>query len=380
MELPLDPGQITARREEAERRGDDAALLELRSLETSAAELPPIIDGARRDRLLCADAISTTWEAWHTASGARLLLRCARPEWRRDPVMLRRLARARLSPEPPQWHADGAWPHLRVEAHGALLLDRLPVEDTPDTVWLAGVMAAALRGLGRLHAAGLVHGGPLAAHLVEGRGFRLLWLDRFQPDPRPSSDLAELGRTLTAFDPMGQDPIGQLALDWAEDPPPNAADAARIFERVLASSLLGARHRLELARRTRQRAGDLARLRAASMQLAERLPPPAGTFCLRAERTGVLMLVESDGHELRGGAAATPGARGLPLLWTRGSGLNAQGARALLRGWARRAEGDPERQAAVNGLFGVTERDAELLVRWMTAMNLLRALRRLLGA
>lgn len=378
--LPQDPGQLTRAREAAERTGDDAALLELRSLEISASDLPPLIDGARRDRLLCADAISTTWEAWSTATGGRLLLRCVRPEWRRDPVMLRRLARAQQSPDPPQWLPDGAWPHLRVEAPGALLIDRLPVEDAPETLDLARVLVAGLAGLQRLHAAGLVHGAPLASHLVEGRGVQLLWLDRFAPQGGPEADLAELGRTVAALDPTGEDPLGQLAADWAELPPPSAPDAIRLLRRVLASSLLSARHRLEVASRRRRRAGDLDRLRNLTGRLVAAVPPPAGTFCLRAERTGVLVLAESDGREVRGGAAATPGARGLPLVYGPDRGLDAQAARALSRAWAKRSDGDLPQMSQVNALFGVTEADAERLMRWMAATSRLRALRKLIGA
>lgn len=377
---PLDPDALTAARAAAEREGDDAALLELRSLEISATDLPPLIDGARRDRLLCADAISTTWEAWHTATGARLLLRCVRPEWRRDPVMLRRMSRALQSPDPPQWLPDGAWPHLRVEAGGALLLDRLPVEDAPDTLYLARVLAAGLTGLARLHAAGLVHGAPLASHLVEGAGFRLLWLDRFGPSLGPSADLAELGRTVAALDPEGEDPVGQLAHDWAEQPPPSAADGARLLRRLLAGCLVSARHRIEVASRRRRRAGDLSALRLLTRRLSAALPPPAGTFCLNAERSGVLILVESDGQRVRGGAAASPGARELPLLYTPDQGLDAQAARAIQRAWARRRQGDQEKISAVNALFGVTPASAEALMRWMAATSRLRALRLLIGA
>ncbi len=376
---PLAPEQLTAAREAAERGRDDDALLELRSLEISASDLPPLIDGARRDRLLCADAISTTWEAWHTDSGARLLLRCVRPEWRRDPVMLRRMSRALQSPDPPQWNPDGAWPHLRVEAPGALLLDRLPVEDTPDTVYLARIMAAGLSGLRRLHAAGLVHGAPLAAHLVEGRSVRLLWLDRFGASGGPSADLAELGRTVAALDPEGLDPVGQLAHDWAELPPPSAADGERLFRRLLAGSLLSARHRIEVASRRKRRAGDLSTLRALTRRLSAALPPPAGTFCVKAERSGVLILIESDGQRVRGGAAASPGARDLPLLYAPDQGLDAQAARAIQRAWSKRAEGDLAQMATVNQLFGATTRAADGLMRWLAATSRLRALRLLTG-
>lgn len=378
--LSSSPADWTAARERAEEARDDARLLLWRSLEVAGQELPPVIDGARRDRLLAADALSTTWEGWDTKSGARVLLRCIRPAWRRDPVLLRRMARALQSPDPPLWLPDGAWPHLRVEAPGALLLDRYPVEDPADALLLARVLVAGLTGLARLHDAGLVHGGPLAVHMVEGRDrVRLLWLDHFAPEGGPARDLAELGRTVASLDPDLQDPIASLALDWAEDPPPSAEDGKRLVQRLLASRLLETRHRLELTRRRSRRQLDTTRLATLARRLAAAVPPPAGRYCLRADPGGVFVLAESDGREVRGGAAADLSARFLPVIYTPDRGLDASAARALLRAWARRQDGDRARQAEIQAALGGSEAGAALLVRWMSAVARLRTLRRVMG-
>lgn len=376
--LPFDPLACGRARAEAEAAGDDARLLALRELEIAEAELPPVIDGARRVRLLCADALATTWEAWDLWRGGRLLLRCIRPGWRRDAVMLRRMARALDAPDPPHWSPDGAWPHLRVHAPGPLLIDRLPVEDAPDTRFLARALGAGLLGLAKLHAAGRVHGGPMAAHLAEGpAGMELLWVDAFAPEGGAEGDLRKLGAAVAALDPDGADPIAQLAADWAESPPPSAADGARLLARQLATTLLGARHRVETRARRRHRQDGLARLAELASALAE-FAPPKGRFCLRADGNGVLVLVESDGSELRGGAAAELDARFLPVLWRQGGDLDVQASRAVQRAWARRGDGDPARRAELQSALGSTERGAEAVVRWLAGQTRLRALRKVL--
>lgn len=376
--LIRDPLALAKARLRAEEARDDRALLELHSLEVAAELLPPIIDGARRGRLLCADALATTWEGWDLRNGERLLLRCVRPQWRKDAVMLRRMALAQQSPDPPSWVPDGAWPHLRVSAPGALVADRLPIDDPPSTLFLAQVLGAGLTTLARLHAVGLVHGGPMLAHLVEGRhGAGLLWLDRFQPEGGPRRDLIELAQAVGALDPWQEDPVGELVRDWVEEPPPSAADGARLLRRLLASLLLGARHRVEMDARQLRRRAHRSRLATLTRQLWASRPPPVGCWCLRADRHGVLVLVESDGHTLRGGAAADLSARFLPVIYEPGRGLDAQAARAVLRAWARRDDGDRDHRLELQLELGTTDEDAALVARWLSAASRLRVLTRL---
>ena len=42
--------------------------------EFAIAGLPPLVDGARRSRLVHVDALATTWEAWDVHDGTRLLV------------------------------------------------------------------------------------------------------------------------------------------------------------------------------------------------------------------------------------------------------------------------------------------------------------------
>ena len=74
--MPINLQKIQRLRVRAEAQGSDLELLRLRDIERSAAELPPMIDGARLSELVAADPISTTWTAWSPMTGERLLLRC----------------------------------------------------------------------------------------------------------------------------------------------------------------------------------------------------------------------------------------------------------------------------------------------------------------
>ena len=108
-------------------------------------------------------------------------------------------------------------------------------------------------------------------------------------------------------------------------------------------------------------------------------PPPRGRFCLRADANGVLVLVESDGSCVRGGAAAELEAQFLPVLWRRDGDLDVQASRAVLRAWARRGDGDSARRAAASSALGTGEAGAAAIVRWLTGQARLRALRLVLG-
>jgi hypothetical protein len=182
-----------------------------------------VVDGARRSRLVHVDALATTWEAWDVQDGTRLLVRCIRPRWRDDPVMLRRMARGARGPRPPEWR-DGEWPHLRATLSGTPLRDRLPVEDTPSTTFLARVLGKGLDALRRFHESGLVHGGPILDTLIENDdgGLTLVYLDPFPARTSESDDLRELARAVTALDPTGEDPVTRMADAWSESPPPSA--------------------------------------------------------------------------------------------------------------------------------------------------------------
>ena len=371
--LPPDLNTITDARTRAEEDGDDARLFALRELELAHQALPPAIDGVRRVRLLATDAISTTWEGWNLDGGERVFLRCLRPRWKADPVMTRRMSRDATGDV--SWHPDGDWPHLRSVAHGGLLIDRFPIEDVPSAAQLARTLGYGLRALAELHARGEAHPGPLAAFMVE-RDHRLQipYLGRFDSDQTPSDNLRDLAETIYALDPVGSSPVAQLAEEWMVDPPPTAADGVRLLTQCLGGALLAERHRLSVAGRSTARMDRSTRLARAIRRLASLTTPPPGKFCLKAGQDGVLVIAESDGEVVRGGAATDVSeGRFLPIIYTQSQGLDAQSARFLMRSWAMRASGDVEVQAAHNADLGTTEEAASRLVRWLSAMARVRS-------
>jgi hypothetical protein len=373
----LDP---TARRAAAEASGDDRALLHWHELDVAIAGLPPVIDGARRGRLVHVDPLATTWEAWDVQDGTRLLVRCIRPRWKDDPVMLRRMARGARGPRPPEWR-DGEWPHLRAVLSGTPLRDRLPVEDAPSTSFLARVLGSGLDSLREFHERGLVHGGPMLDTLIENDdgALALVYLDPFPSNPSEGDDLRELARAVTALDPTGDDPITRLADAWCETPPPSAEDGLRLVAKALAGDLLEIRHRLALVRRHTQRRGRVARLSRATTALWSAISPPRGTWCVRAGPGALLVVITCDGKQVRGGTAATADARFLPPVFDPERGLDAQKSRFLLRAWAaRKQEGNEEERLRIQTQLGSDDEALTRLLRWLGNMARLRTARLLL--
>ena len=380
MQVPPDINVITESRIHAENVGDDANILAMRDIELAHLSLPPIIDGVRRTRLLAADDIATTWEGWSLTGGERVFLRCIRPRWSADPVMLRRMAKT-IDPEF-SWHPDGDWPHLRAVTKGSLLLDRFPVEDIPSTQRLARILGYGLQALGALHRQGRVHGGPFAPLIVENNDtVRLVWLDPFNCSSTAANDIQALAETVLALDPTRCDPVAQLAEEWVDNPPLTAEDGIRLLVRCLSGDLLAQRHRLSIAGRSANRMSRTARLARAVRKLGSATAPPPGKVCLKAGSDGVLVMVESNGKEIRGGAVADIHEdRFLPIIFTEKQGLDAQSARFLLRSWTLREQGDETVRAEVQESLSATDKQAEHLVRWLSSMARLRAAKLLLAA
>jgi hypothetical protein len=378
IDIPMDLNEITAARIAAEQAGEDAGMLQMRDLELAHLGLPPVIDGARRSRLLATDAISTTWEAWNLSGGERLFLRCTRPRWTADPVILRRMAQGANTHT--SWHPSGDWPHLRLVANGALLTDRFPVEDVASTERLARTLGEGLRALSELHERGQVHGGPLAPFFVESPGsLRLVHLDAFDVQTTPADDLRELAWLIVAMDPLNSDPVAMLAEEWVDSPPPTAADGIRLLKRCLGGVLLAERHRLSIAARSANRLDRKTRLARAVRKMAQIVPPPEGKVCIKADVDGALVMVESESGIIRGGAVAdATSSRFLPIIYSSSQGLDAQSARFLLRSWALRKQGDENTRAEIQASLAASDSQAEQLIRWMSAMARLRAARLIL--
>ena len=380
MHIPPDINTITESRIHAEGEGNDAEMLAMRDMELAHLSLPPVIDGVRRTRMLTADAIATTWEGWSLTGGERVFLRCLRPRWATDPVMLRRMGKQ--TDTHISWHPDGDWPHIRAVAKGALLLDRFPIEDIPSTERLARIMGYGLQELARLHEQGRHHGGPLAPFLVEHNDrVRLIWMDPFDCQATARDDLRALAQTVLSLDPTHNDPVAQLAEEWVESPPLTAEDGVRLLIRCLSSDLLAQRHQLSIAGRSANRLSRTARLSRAVRKLGTVTAPPPGKVCLKAGSDGVLVIAESNGKEIRGGAVADVHEdRFLPIIFTQKQGLDAQSARFLLRSWALREQGDEAARESVQTSIGATDKQAEQLVRWLSSMARLRAAKLLLAA
>ena len=379
-----DGARLTDARVTAESNGEDRALMDLRRLERAAEELPATIDGVRRGRLLGADALGTTWSGWVLRTGKPALLGCIAPGWRTDPVMRRRLARASRFRGPglliPSWRPDGDWPHLRLVLPGPLAPSLLPAEDPPEPAWIARLLAHGLQGLATLHAAGRSLGGRAGAALViapQGEG--LAWLDPFESGLEPERDLADLARTLAAFDPDGHSPAGRLAASWSDACPPTAADGLALLHRELREDLLRGRHHLAGRLRRAGRFDRVAALSTAVRRLEQALSPPISRTCLKVEPEGGLWLLRSDGNRIEGGQVSEA-RHPLPLVYDPSRGLDALGARALMRAWTSRSKGDEGRRRELQIELGGTDAQAMLLMRWLAARARLRAARLLMEA
>ena len=375
-----DINQITEARAEAEQAGDDAALLALRELELAHSALPPVIDGVRRNRLIRYDAISTTWEGWSLTGGQRVFLQCIRPRWRHDPVMLRRMANGVNTSA--SWHPSEDWPHLRVVVQGGVLADRFPVEDVASSERLARILGEGLQQLHDVHQSGRAHGGPLAPFFVEtSGGLRLVTLDPFDGTASIADDIRELASLVLALDPLQSDPVALLAQEWIESPPPTALDGLQLLYRCLSGVLLSERHRLRVAARSAHRTDRKTRLTRAVRSLSRLVSPPVGRVCVHVGQDGSMVILDSDGTTIRGGAVADATEnRFLPTLYTPEQGLDAQSARYILRSWAMRANGNETSRRLVQEDFATNDTTAEQIVRWMSAMARLRAARLILRA
>ena len=136
-----------------------------------------------------------------------------------------------------------------------------------------------------------------------------------------------------------------------------------------------------MAGRTASRWDRSSRLARAVRKLSHALPPPTGKFCLKAGADGVIVIAESDGDIIRGGAAADASeGRFLPIIYSPTQGLDAQCARFLLRSWALRGSGDEKLRGTINAELNASDEGAHQLIRWMSGMARLRAARLLLSA
>lgn len=324
-----------------------------------AGSLPPLVGTLRRRRRVTQDATTTTWEAWDTVTGERVLLRVPGSEAPLDARL------ARLPHLPLAVAASSAGrPHLRTAAVSCSLADLLPVDRPPGPVWTARLALGVYAGLSAIHETGHAHGwvGPDSV-VTTSRGWTLAWLGPV-PGATVADDLRAVGELVAALDPDG--PIGDLASGFAEVPPPSAADATRLLLHACASTLASEHHALVRRARALGAASGRARLRRLAGRLDALVPPPRARGCVALDDDGVALLVESDGACVRGArelvAAGSPSA---PFGVWGPDGLDPVAARLLLRAWARREGG--------------AEPDVAALMRWLAAASRLRVDRMVLA-
>jgi hypothetical protein len=100
---------------------------------------------------------------------------------------------------------------------------------------------------------------------------------------------------------------------------------------------------------------------------------------VRAGPDALLVVITSDGEQVRGGTAATPDARFLAPVFDRERGLDAQKSRFLLRAWAsRKQDGDEAARLRLQAELGGDDDGLGRLLRWLGHMARLRAARLLL--
>jgi len=271
------------------------------------------------------------------------------------------------------FHPHGAWPHVSYRLGGVSLAALLPAEDPPDANLMIRWLGTGLETLQAMHQRGLSVGGlaPQQVMLSQQRA-TLLWLDPLTHPVDSISDIGQLTACLLLLDPDRLHPLVQLMEPWVSSAPGSPNEASELLRRALADHLVAARHRLAMRGRTTSRGDRAVRLFAAARALQRAGPPPPGRCVLRAGHDRVLHLLDSDGSNIRGGAAAGVPPHGLLPLFTPRRGLDATAARTLLRAWAQRADGDEQLRASAQERWGGDDESGSSLVRWLSAASSLR--------
>jgi hypothetical protein len=357
----------------------DAPLLWLHLGACADRGLARVVGGLRRERLLGHDRYTSTWLGWWEQDGQRGAVRCLRPPWHRDPVLLRRLERGVRAATglrglaPMQLHPHGEQPHVAYRLDGVPLADLLPAEDPPDLQDPIRWLGTGLQTLRAMQERGLRMGTLAPRQILLGpKRAGLVYLDPLDHDPDPMGDISQLVACLLLLDPEGLHPLTPLMEPWVTTAPASAREASELLRRALADHLLAARHRIAMRGRSADRGTRAAGLYAAAKGLQASLPPPPGRCVLRAGHDRVLSLIESDGSTIRGGAAAGVPPFGMLPLYTPRKGLDAAGARTLLRAWAKRQDGDEELRANAQERWGGSDEAGDALTRWLGAASKLR--------
>lgn len=335
-----------------------ALIRELARMMSADRGLAPVLAGVRRERLVRWDADSTTWVGVDIETGRRALVRALRPELD-EPVLRRALARDARALSPVLEHLRLEGPVLVSAAPGVPLDEAIAPEDA---LRLWGTILAPLSQWERA-AIGLP---VLSADEIRHDG-RRAWIVCLTPVHAPDQGPL-LARLAARFQPPEDTPAARLLAGVRELPPRDATEAVELWTTTLADELT--RRRVELARRWRRthRAFRVESLRSMLSRLDAAVPPPRGRGAVGVDLEGRITIVDSDGHTVRWGPVDDP-----TPIWAPGLGLDAVGARRMLRARAS-APPNPRLDAAVGGDPAATE----ALGRWTAAALRLRTLRLLL--
>lgn len=325
----------------------------------------------RRTRFLACDVQTTCWDGWDSVRGARVRLRVVRGEYAEDPAALDTLRSVAHGAGLPVRLERAGRPHLVTAPFLRTLGDLWPLDEPLDPDTAVAIVVGALAALLQIHARGATHGKVDPDHLVLGdHGWTLLSLG--EAEGTLSGDLLDLASIATTL-AVG-DPVCELIADFAEHPPPSTADAAALVRRTLAAQLAAARHHLLARSRGHDLHARASRLRGLAHRLAT-FPPPPAIGCVHAPAQGDPHWLVSDGTTVTGGPGPEP--RNLDLLATAGH-LETAAVRAILRAWALREIGAPERRREATLEARGSDEALARLTRWLAASSRLRVDRRLL--
>ena len=367
---PIEPDALRPLWARALREGDTTRALLLRRIERLHSVLDLHLGPVRRQRWLCADACSTTWEGVWVETGQCGRVRVLDPDQQgvlQVPPSTGAVSvgggRAAAVPLP--------GPTLR-----ALCADPELLDERTALRWLTSACIA------------LAQGAPTSAPLedllvLRSDGLQLIDLGATDQPPASASDaLASLAAHIGALPLSPAEPLGSLLRDWTAAPPPSLPLAHALLVQHLSATLAEGRHRLALTRRNRRSVQRRAALRALLERLWSAWRPPRGRYVLSVSADGLMTALCSDGQRLVGGtlepdrAAAQAGS--LPIIFD-GQTLDAPRARALLRSWTTRDRGNSHLQAALTATWG-DGADPAPVCRWLAGMARLRAARLLLDA
>lgn len=332
---------------------------------SAALGLPEIVGGVRRERLLCWDRWSSTWEGPLLSSGARAWVRALRAEHLGNPAAARILARdARaLRGLMPKLIFGETWPALVTEVSGEPLG---PARGAAEAAHLWGAALAALEPWARM-------GVGIEADFVESLRVTKGSIGVFSLAPQPPAAWPALLKGIAAL--LGAEHSEEEGFPWiflrsaASHPFPTVEAAREATQAALRDDLM--RETLALRAGWVSLLADDRGLRLLYLlrRLIWAVPAPEGVGALGVDMDGTPLVLRSIGGAITWGpAGATP-----EVLCDVDGVVEPRAARRALRTRAM-SPLKPHLQQAVGG----DARFVEALVRWLSTRLGLRTLTLLL--